>query len=149
MKQEQYQMTTSTTKQYEFIGDILESKMFRSKSRVEGTDARDMGDFAMMNMLALYILSNEYDFAGVARDYAKRTMQYGNFNSFRAGGTDLNIALTAVKNGMTDSGEKNQIQSSKYKFNDQKIKALQDLLSNFGISEVMRTGIIAMNREKN
>ena len=32
---------------------------------------------------------------------------------------------------------------------DQKIKALQDLLSNFGISEVMRTGIIAMNREKN
>ena len=32
---------------------------------------------------------------------------------------------------------------------DQKIKALQDLLSKFGISEVMRTGIIAMNREKN
>ena len=32
---------------------------------------------------------------------------------------------------------------------DQKNKALQHLLSNFGISEVMRTGIIAMNREKN
>ena len=117
------------TRQYEFIGDILESKMFRSKSRVEGTDARDMGDFAMMNMLALYILSNEYDFAGVAQDYAKRSMQYGNFNSFRAGGTDLNIALTAVKNGMTDSGEKNQIQSSKYKFNDQKIKAFLKTLA--------------------
>ena len=30
----------------------------------------------------------------------------------------------------------------------QKIKALQDLLSSFGIVEVMRTGLIAMNREK-
>lgn len=32
---------------------------------------------------------------------------------------------------------------------DQKIRALQDLLKNFGIIEVLRTGIIAMNREKN
>jgi len=31
---------------------------------------------------------------------------------------------------------------------DQKIRALQDLLKNFGIIEVIRTGIIAMNREK-
>ena len=34
------------------------------------------------------------------------------------------------------------------KCDDQKIKALQDLLSSFGIVEVMRTGLIAMNREK-
>jgi|TARA_B110000263_G_scaffold239987_1_gene242743 acetolactate synthase-1/3 small subunit len=32
---------------------------------------------------------------------------------------------------------------------DQKIRALQDLLKNFGIIEIIRTGIIAMNREKN
>ena len=31
---------------------------------------------------------------------------------------------------------------------DQKIRALQDLLENFGIIEIIRTGIIAMNREK-
>ena len=65
--------------QYEFIGDLLESKMFRSKARVKGTEARDMADFAMMNMIALYILSNENDFAVAAQDYAKRTIMYGNF----------------------------------------------------------------------
>ena len=32
---------------------------------------------------------------------------------------------------------------------DQKIQALQNLLSSFGLVEVMRTGLIAMNREKN
>jgi len=32
---------------------------------------------------------------------------------------------------------------------DQKIQALQNLLSSFGLIEVMRTGLIAMNREKN
>ena len=111
------------TKQYQFIGDLMESKMFRSKSRVEGSNARDMADFAMMNMLALYILSNEYDFAPVAQDYARRTMAYGNFNTYRAGGTDLNIALTAVKNGMANAGDKNQLQNAKLDFNDTKIKA--------------------------
>ena len=109
--------------QYEFIGDLLESKMFRSKARVKGTEARDMADFAMMNMIALYILSNENDFAVAAQDYAKRTIMYGNFNQFRAGGTDLNIALTAVKNSMSDSTDKDKLQNSRLKFNDVRIKA--------------------------
>jgi hypothetical protein len=115
-------------KQYAFISDMLESKMFRSKSRVEGHNARDMADFAMMNMLALYILSNEYDFAVAAQDYAKRTMTYGNFNTYRAGGTDLNIALTAVKNGMSDSSEKDQMQNKRLQFNDVRIKAFLNTL---------------------
>jgi len=124
-----HEMTETNKKQYKFIGDMLESKMFRSKSKVEGSNARDMGDFAMMNMLALYILSNEYDYAVVARDYARRTMVTQNFKQFRAGGTDLNISLTAVRNGMADAGEKNQIQSSKFNFNDVKIKTFLNMIA--------------------
>lgn len=116
-------MSEEPKSQYGFIGDIMESKMFRSKSRVEGSNARDMADFAMMNMLTLYILSNEYDFAPVAQDYARRTMAYGNFNTYRAGGTDLNVALTAVKNGLAGAGDKNELQNAKLDFNDTKIKA--------------------------
>ena len=119
----EHEQTDTNKKQYAFIGDILESRMFRSKSKVEDSNARDMADFAMMNMLALYILSNEYDFAPVAQDYARRTMMYGNFNSYRAGGTDLNIALTAVRNGMAGDGDKNDLQNNKLRFNDVKIKA--------------------------
>ena len=54
-------MSETPKKQYGFIGDLMESRMFRSKSKVEDTNAREMADFAMMNLLALYILSNEYD----------------------------------------------------------------------------------------
>ena len=53
----EHEQTDTNKKQYAFIGDILESRMFRSKSKVEDSNARDMADFAMMNMLALYILS--------------------------------------------------------------------------------------------
>ena len=118
-------MSETPKKQYAFIGDLMESRMFRSKSKVEDTNAREMADFAMMNLLALYILSNEYDFAVAAQDYAKRTMMYGNFNSYRAGGTDLNIALTAVRNGMSGDGAKDDLQNNKLRFNDVKIKAFK------------------------
>ena len=116
-------MSETPKKQYAFIGDLMESRMFRSKSKVEDTNAREMADFEMRNLLALYILSNEYDFAVAAQDYAKRTMMYGNFNSYRAGGTDLNIALTAVRNGMSGDGAKDDLQNNKLRFNDVKIKA--------------------------
>ena len=123
MNEQQYKQN-----KYAFIGDIMESRMFRSKSKVTGADARDMADFAMLNMLALYILSNENDFAVAAQDYAQRTMTYGNFNTFRAGGTDLNIALTAIKNSMADDGDKNKLQNQRLKFNDVKIKAFLNTL---------------------
>ena len=137
MEQKQYtseiqgghEMPETPKTQYSFIGDLMESKMFRSRAKVEGSNAREMADFAMMNVLALYILSNEYDYAVVAQDYAKRTIMYGNFNTFRQGGTDLNIALTAVKNGMSDSGAKNKLQSGKLKFNDQKMKVFLRTMS--------------------
>jgi len=41
-----------------FIGsELTESRMFRSKGRVEGTSNRDMADLAFMNLIALYIFT--------------------------------------------------------------------------------------------
>ena len=100
-------------KQYEFISELNESKMFRSKNRVEGTNARDMADLAFMNMLAMYILYNTFDFAPTAREYAQRTMKYGGQFSYMQGGSDLHIALASLKNGMNDAGDKNQMQNTR------------------------------------
>ena len=40
----EHEQTDTNKKQYAFIGDILESRMFRSKSKVEDLNARDMAD---------------------------------------------------------------------------------------------------------
>ena len=110
------------TKQYEFISSLNESKMFRSRNRVEGTNARDMADLAFMNMITMYILYNEYDFAVAAKSYAQRTMKYGGQFRYMQGGTDLHVALAALKNGMTDAGEKNELQLSRFNIPEQQIK---------------------------
>jgi len=106
-----------------FIGtEITESKMFRTKNRVEGTSNRDMADFAFMNMMALYILSQEYDFAPAAQGYAKRTMMYGNFNNYRQSGTDLYMALNSLKQGTSTATDKDQVQQAKINLPEMKIR---------------------------
>jgi hypothetical protein len=82
-----------------------------------------MAHFAFMNMLALYIMSNEYDMAPAAAAYAKRTMQTGNFNNYRQSGNDLHVALSSIKNNMPNVGDKNQMQLDRINLNDVKIKA--------------------------
>jgi len=109
-------------KQYEFISELNESKMFRSKNRVEGTNSRDMADLAFMNMLAMYILYNTFDFAPTAREYAQRTMKYGGQFSYMQGGSDLHIALASLKNGMNNAGDKNQMQNTRINLPELQIK---------------------------
>jgi len=118
-----HEMPQEPKSQYSFISDLNESKMFRTKQRVEGTNARDMADFAFMNMLALYIMSNEYDMAPAAAAYATRTMQTGNFNNYRQSGNDLHVALSSIKNNMPNAGDKNEMQLGRINLNDVKIKA--------------------------
>ena len=67
-----HEMSESKPNSFGFVKDLNESKMFRTRQRLEGTNARDMADFAFMNMLSLYILYNEYDFKPTASDIARR-----------------------------------------------------------------------------
>ena len=121
-KEQGNDMTEEKQSQYSFISSLNESRMFRSRNRVEGTNARDMADLAFMNMITMYILYNEYDFAVAAKSYAQRTMKYGGQFKYMQGGTDLHVALAALKNGMTDAGEKNELQLSRFNLPEQQIK---------------------------
>ena len=124
-----HEMTETPESQYSFIGSLNESKLFRSKNRVEGTSTRDMADVAFMNMLSLYIMSQTYDMAPAAAEYAKRTMKYGNQFKYQQGGTDLHIALSSLKNGMGVC-VKNQMQTSKLNIPEMQIrKFLADIQS--------------------
>ena len=117
-----HEMTETPKSQYSFISSLNESRMFRSKARVEGTNARDMADLAFMNMVTMYILYNENDFAVAAKSYAQRTMKYGGQFRYMQSGTDLHVALASLKNGMTDAGEKNELQLGRFNIPEQQIK---------------------------
>ena len=82
-----------------------------------------MADFGN-DVHACIIYYNEYDFASI-QDYAKRTMAYGNFNTYRAGGNDLNVALTAQDWYACRCRDKDVLQNQKFSFNETRIKAFK------------------------
>jgi hypothetical protein len=49
-----------------------------------------------MDLISLWILYNEYEYAPMALEYARKTVSFGNFNSYRQSGTDLYITLNVL-----------------------------------------------------
>jgi len=121
-KEQGNDMTEEKQSQYSFIGSLNESRLFRTRKTVEGTSARDMADLAFMNLLSLYIMSNTYDMAPSAAAYAKRTMAYGGQFRYMQAGTDLLIALSSLKNGISNAGAKNQMQNTRFNLPELQIK---------------------------
>jgi len=75
--------------QMSFIQSLGEAKMFRTRAQIAGNGARVLSDHLLVSLMSLYAMSNDYKYAPVAREYAKRTVQLGNFNNPSPGGTDL------------------------------------------------------------
>lgn len=75
--------------QLSFIQSLGEAKMFRTRAQIASTGARVLSDHLLVSLMSLYAMSNNYKYAPVAREYAKRTIQLGNFNNPSPGGTDL------------------------------------------------------------
>jgi hypothetical protein len=74
-----------------------ESKMFRNNYLSQLT-LRDAVDSVFLNLLTVYLLSKEFETKPFAQDYARRTMQFGNFNLPRVSGTDLYQGLHIILN---------------------------------------------------
>lgn len=83
------------------INDLTESRMYRSKQAFKRTTAREVADMAFMDMIALWILYNEFDFAPQARDYAERTVTFNRFSNFRQASTDLYLNLHVITEKQT------------------------------------------------
>jgi hypothetical protein len=112
-----------------FVRDLNESTMYRSRQQAQATDARDMIDFAFLNLLTLHILYNDYTTAPIAQGYAKRTMQYRNFDNYYQSATDLYVALNSIKTNSVAGGANAAIQMNRVNLPEAKIKQYLTLMS--------------------
>jgi len=73
----------------EFIESLGEARMFKSREQISREGSRVVTDHLFVSLLSLYAMSNDYRYAPVASEYARRTISRGSFNSPSPGGTDL------------------------------------------------------------
>jgi hypothetical protein len=80
----------------EFINELCESRLIRQKRHLNRYTAKDAADLVFLYACMLTILKNEFKYAPVAAQYAKKTVMFNNFNVFRVNGTDMYILLTGL-----------------------------------------------------
>lgn len=84
------------------IKDLNESQMYRSKQAIQRVNARQVADHAFMDLIALWILYNEFEFAPNAMAMAGKTAQYNGFKNYRQNGTDLYMNLHIISENRQD-----------------------------------------------
>ena len=85
-----------TTEQYSFLNTLGEARMFKSKHQISKEGARTVTDHFFVSMLSLYAMSNDYKYAPVAKNYAKNTNRFGNYNRPSPSGTDMYQSLHTI-----------------------------------------------------
>lgn len=76
-----------------FVKDLNESSQYRTRFSLANVTPRVIADHAFIDMITLWILYNEYDYAPTAVEYARKTMMFGNFDVYRQSSTDLYMTL--------------------------------------------------------
>ena len=84
------------------ITELNESRQYRSKSAFLQTDARVVCDHAFMDLIAIWILFNEFEFNPLAQEYANRTVAFNRFSNYRQMGTDLYLNLHVITENRSD-----------------------------------------------
>lgn len=87
---------TEKKSKYEFIDQLSESQLFRTKKAANSQSVPEAADLVFVNMLLLVMFNNDYDFAPLSMRYADRTMMYSNFNNYRMNATDMYIGLNRL-----------------------------------------------------
>jgi len=79
--------------EFELFGDLLESRLIRSKASISKYSARDIADLAFLYFITLEILSQEFSTKDFASKYAGKTIVFNNFDRLMTTSTDLNVLL--------------------------------------------------------
>jgi hypothetical protein len=72
---------------------------------IKAQGARSLTDHVFVSMMSLYAMANDYKYAPVAKEYARRTSMFSNWNKPSPSGTDLyqTIHSTLKPKGLADS----------------------------------------------
>lgn len=122
---------------------MIESRQYRNPAAVSKINLRTVSDFAFLDLIALYILYNEYEFAAVSARYADKTIGFRGFNKSRLNGTDLYVSMniltdpTSVFSGkIAQNPEIDSILRAKLKINLPTVKRYLDLIADNKITSL-------------
>jgi hypothetical protein len=107
----------------EFIKDLSEAKMFKTRNQLSKEGVQSLTDHLFVGLMSLYAMSNSYEYAPVASEYARKTLMFGNFKNASPSGTDLYQMIHSLSNpGGLFSKPKDTMMSSRVNIDDRKIK---------------------------
>ena len=114
---------TPDNKELSFIQSLGEARMFKTRQQISSEGARGLTDHLFVGLLSLYAMSNDYKYAPVAKQYARRTGMYGGFNKPSPSGTDIyQTMFTLNKPGGLADSEADKLLLAKVQFSDTQIK---------------------------
>ena len=76
--------------------ELSESRLYRTTSGFKSLTGRDIANLAYLNTLILYMMLQDDKQHDYAKQYAKKTIQYGNYDMFRTHATDLYLLCMAL-----------------------------------------------------
>lgn len=82
--------------------ELCEARLFRASRGFNTLTARNIANLLYLDTMLVYMLAQEDDTAEEARDYAKRTIQYGTYSLFRTHATDLYMLAYQVLHPAND-----------------------------------------------
>ena len=118
-----------------FMQSLGEARMYKSKAQISREGARSITDHAFVSMLSLYAMSQDYDSAPMAANYAKATISRGSFSAPSPGGTDLYQTLFTLNKpeGLVNSANDKMLMS-KVQLDNNKIKGFLRKIQNGNLS---------------
>lgn len=89
---------------FTFISGLSESKLFPTKESLKRHKMQDVADMGYLYFCALRILLEVDETKAFARQYCKRTIEWGTFDKWRNDATDMFVILHAIR-GYTDDDD--------------------------------------------
>jgi hypothetical protein len=108
-----HDMSDDEDKSLQLVNELTESRLFRNKKIASEVNLDDASDVSFMYLMLLNIFNKDYDYAPLASEYAKRTVAFRNFDTFRTSGTDLYISLNRLMGKDQDNSNEKDVIAKK------------------------------------